>query len=54
LLLSEDLQNWEENSPDLETLGSEPDPDGVMETVRTRVKRPAAQRVFVGVKAKKK
>jgi uncharacterized repeat protein (TIGR01451 family) len=54
LLLSSDLESWEADSSDLETLSSQPDPDGVMETVRTKVKRGDAQRTFVGVKAKKK
>ncbi len=54
LVLSHDLGTWESNSSDLKTLGSAPDPDGVMETVRTKVKRGDARRIFVGVKAKKK
>ncbi len=54
LFLSSDLQAWETNSPDLQTIGVEPDPDGVMETVRTRINRPASMRVFMGIQAKKK
>ena len=54
LVLSHDLENWTENSPDLEEIGSEPDPDGVMETVRTRIRGNDAERIFLGVKAKKK
>ena len=54
LFLSSDLQTWETNSPDLETVGVEPDADGVMETVRTRINRPASMRVFMGIQAKKK
>ena len=54
LFLSHDLETWEENSSDLEEVGSEPDADGVMETVRTRVKRTGAERTYLGIKAKKK
>jgi hypothetical protein len=54
LFLSSDLQTWTENSPDLEEVGSSPDADGVMETVRTRVKRTDAERTYLGIKAKKK
>ena len=54
LLLSRDLTSWEADSPDLETVGIEPDPDGVMETVRTKIKRPNEMRVFIGIQARKK
>lgn len=54
LLLSGDLQTWQEDSPDLAEIGVETDPDGIMETVRTKVKRPDSMRVFVGIKAKRK
>ncbi len=54
LSISENLEQWELDPADLQTLGVEPDPDGVMETVRTRVNRPWAERVFIGVKAVRK
>ena len=54
LSISENLEQWETEPVDLETVGVEPDPDGVMETVRTRVNRPWAERVYIGVKAVKK
>ncbi|HOO20846.1 MAG TPA: SdrD B-like domain-containing protein, partial [Kiritimatiellia bacterium] len=54
LSLSEDLESWEADSPDLDEVGSEPDPDGVMETVRTRVERPNAPRVFLTIQAERK
>ncbi len=54
LFLSHDLATWEENSPDMEEVGSEPDPDGVMETVRTRIRRTDADRTYLGIKAKLK
>jgi uncharacterized repeat protein (TIGR01451 family) len=54
LYLSSDLQTWEANSPDLQTVGVEADPDGIMETVRTKVNRPESMRVFMGIKAVRK
>ena len=54
LSISENLEQWELDPADLQTLGVEPDPDGVMETVRTRVNRPWAERVYIGVKAVRK
>ena len=33
---------------------SEADPDGVMETVRTKVDRPGSPRLFLGIRAEKK
>ena len=54
LFLSHDLENWTDAQTDLEEVGATPDPDGEMETVRTRVKRPAAERTYLGVKAKRK
>jgi uncharacterized repeat protein (TIGR01451 family) len=54
LYLSSDLQSWEANSPDLQTVGVEADPDGIMETVRTKVNRPESMRVFMGIKAVRK
>ncbi len=54
LSISENLEQWELDPADLQTLGVAPDPDGVMETVRTRVNRPWAERVYIGVKAVRK
>lgn len=54
LFLSRDLEVWLDDSAILEEIGSEPDPDGVMETVRTRVKRTDAECTYWGVRAKKK
>ena len=54
LSISENLQQWELDPDDAQTVSVESDPDGVMETVRTRVDRPWAERVFIGVKAVRK
>ena len=54
LYVSEDAVHWEADSADMEEVGTELDANGVMETVRTRVNRPRAERIFLGVKAKKK
>ena len=54
LFISEDIQGWEANPSDVEEIGTEPDPDGVMETVRTRVDRPQSPRIFLSVKARRK
>lgn len=54
LFVSENLEEWIPDPGDVQTVGVEPDPDGVMETVRTRVNRPWAERVYIGVKAVKK
>ncbi len=51
LYVSEDLRTWEPGSTDLQELGATPDPDGVMETVHTRIFRPDARRLFVGILA---
>jgi len=50
LRVSEDLKTWEDDPADVQTLSVEPDPDGVMETVRTRVNRPGAKKIFIGRK----
>ena len=54
LLLSHDLQSWETDPPELETLDVTPQPDGVMETVRAKVGITGPGDFFIGVKAKKK
>ncbi len=54
LFISENLEEWETDPDDVQTVGVEPDADGIMETVRTRVNRPWAERVYIGVKAKRK
>ena len=54
LWLSPDLQAWESRPADLHTLGVESDPDGIMETVRTKIDRPDSIRVFLGIKAVRK
>ena len=54
LFLSDDLATWESDSPDLQEVGAEPDFDGAMETVRTRVARPQAERTYIGIKAIRK
>ncbi len=54
LYLSSDLEQWAEKGAELETVGVEVDPDGVMETVRTRVTTPADSRIFLGIKAIRK
>ena len=54
LFLSHDLETWSDDPAQLEEIGSAADPDGVMETVRTRVKRIPAERTFLGIRAKKK
>ena len=54
LFLSHDLAAWSEDATQLEELGTAPDSGGVMETVRTRVNRPWAERVYIGVKAVRK
>ena len=54
LFLSNDLETWTDNPSDLEEVGAAPDADGVMETVRTRVKRTDAERTYLGIKARKK
>ena len=54
LSISENLQQWELDPDDAQTVSVESDTDGVMETVRTRVDRPWAERVFIGVKAVRK
>ena len=54
LVVSSDLREWQEDPPEAQILGAEPDPDGVMETVRARMDFPPSQRVFLGIKAKRK
>jgi hypothetical protein len=54
LWISGNLQQWEANAPDIQTLSVEPDADGLMETVRTWVDCPESNRIFVGIKAAKK
>ncbi len=54
LFLSHDLETWSDDPAQLEEVGTEPDLDGVMETVRTRIKRTDAERTYLGIKAKKK
>ena len=54
LFLSSDLEQWAADSADVETVGVEPDPDGIMETVRTRVTIPVGARIFLGIKAVRK
>lgn len=54
LFVSENLAEWTLEPGDAQTVGVEPDSDGVMETVRTRVNRPWAERVYIGVKAVRK
>ena len=54
LFLSHDLEAWSDDPANLVEIGAAPDPDGVMETVRTRVKAIAAERTFLGIRAKKK
>jgi Peptidase family C25/SdrD B-like domain len=55
LVTSEELEQWEAESPDLEEVGVEPDPDGIMETVRTWVKSPpGGSQVFIGIQATRK
>ena len=54
LVVSADLREWREDPPEAQILGAEPDPDGVMETVRARMDFPPSQRVFLGVKAKRR
>ena len=54
LSLSCDLETWTDDPANLEEVGAAADPDGVMETVRTRVKRGAAERTFLGIRAQKK
>ena len=54
LFLSHDLEAWSDDPAQLEELGSDPDADGVMETVRTRINRGAAERTFLGIRAKKR
>jgi hypothetical protein len=56
LVITENLfEEWQvATSGDSQEISSEPDPDGVMETVRTRIDRPQALRIFVGIRARRK
>jgi hypothetical protein len=51
---SADLVTWSNITTGTETISVEPDPDGIMEIVRTRVNLPAAENIFLGVKAVRK
>ena len=51
---SPDLVTWSNITTGTETISVEPDPDGIMEIVRTRVNLPAAENIFLGVKAVRK
>lgn len=50
LRISEDLHVWEDSPADVTELSAEPDADGVMEKVRTKVNRPDAPHLFIGRK----
>ncbi len=50
LRVSEDLENWQDDPVDVETLSVEQDPGGETETVRMRVNRPNAKRLYIGRK----
>jgi hypothetical protein len=52
--VSSDLKNWTDDAAGVEEVGVEPDADGVMETVRTRIRLPESMRVFIGVRARRK
>ena len=53
--LSENLQQWElQEEAELETIGVEPDADGVMETVHTQLAPTNAAKLFMGIKAVRK
>jgi uncharacterized repeat protein (TIGR01451 family) len=56
LFISDNLRTgWQAAAEgDFRELGAEADPDGVMETVRTRIELPPARRVFIGIHARKK
>jgi len=54
LWLSENMVEWFMNSPDRQTIDVNPNPDGVMETVRTWIYCPPSNQIYVGVKAVKK
>ncbi len=55
VLTSGELEEWVTDSPDLEEVGVEPDPDGIMETVRTWVKSPpGGSQIYVGIQAVRK
>ena len=54
IYISPDLQTWQPDPEGTQILGVESDPDGVMETVRTRVNRPDMPSIFIGVKAEPK
>jgi len=54
--LTEDLLGqWQPaTADDLDEIGAVPDSDGVMETVRTRVNRPGADSLYIGIRARPK
>ncbi len=56
LLITENLlEEWQvATSGDSREISSEPDLNGVMETVRTRIDRPQALRIFLGIQARRK
>ena len=54
LFLSEDLETWEEPVEELHELGATPALDPGMETVRTRILRPGARWLFLGIQVRLK
>ncbi len=50
LIYSDNLKQWVDNPPFLQHLSATPVPASVIETVRTRVLKPDATNVFIGVK----
>jgi len=55
LYLSENLRQWNaQTEEELPTVGVVADPDGVMETVRTRLNQTNAAKMFMGIKAVRK
>lgn len=51
IYISSDLQTWVADPAGTEIISVESDPDGVMETVRTRIDIPDQSTIFIGVKA---
>jgi uncharacterized repeat protein (TIGR01451 family) len=56
MVVSGNLRNgWQPAAEgDVQELGADPDPDGVMETVRTRILLQDNNRVFIGIQARRK
>ena len=54
LYISPDLKTWEADPAGTEILDVESDPDGIMETIRTRIHRPDLPAIFIGIKAEPK